>query len=92
MSPVTTTLLGIKLPKVTAISAHNILMVLRLPNFIFIRVANKMLEIDPNFRASMWWGVTEGKTTKMEHLNSAILKHAKTLNIACPANEKISGC
>jgi 2-dehydropantoate 2-reductase len=86
-----TTALGIKLPKVTAISAHKIPMVLRLPNFIFTRVANKMLEIDPNVRSSMWWDVSQGKPTEIEHINGAILKHAKTLNIACPANEKISG-
>lgn len=81
---------GIKLPKVTAISAHKIPMVLRLPNFMFSRVANKMLEIDPNVRSSMWWDVSQGKTTEIEHINGAIIKQAKTLNIACPANEKIS--
>jgi 2-dehydropantoate 2-reductase len=82
--------LGIKLPKVTAISAHKIPLVLRLPNFIFSRVANKMLEIDPNVRSSMWWDVSQGKPTEIEHINGAILKQAKDLNIACPANEKIS--
>lgn len=83
--------LGVKLPKVTAISAHKIPIVLRLPNFIFSRVANKMLEIDPNVRSSMWWDVSQGKPTEIEHINGAILKHAKSLNIACPANEKIRG-
>jgi 2-dehydropantoate 2-reductase len=81
--------LEIKLPKVTAISAHKIPFVLRLPNFIFTRMANKMLEMDPNVRSSMWWDVSQGKPTEIEHINGAILKHAKTLNIACPANEKI---
>jgi 2-dehydropantoate 2-reductase len=83
--------LDIKLPKVTAISAHKIPMILRLPNFIFTRVANKMLEIDPNVRSSMWWDVSQGKPTEIEHINGAILKHAKNLNVACPVNEKISG-
>jgi 2-dehydropantoate 2-reductase len=81
--------LGIKLPKITAISAYKIPMVLRLPNFIFSRVANKMLDIDPNVRSSMWWDVSQGKPTEIEHINGAILKHAKTLNITCPGNEKI---
>jgi 2-dehydropantoate 2-reductase len=81
--------LGINLPKITAISAHKIPMVLRLPNFIFSRVANQMLEVDPNARSSMWWDVSQGKPTEIEHINGAILKYARTLNIACPANEKI---
>jgi 2-dehydropantoate 2-reductase len=82
--------LGIRLPKVTAISAHRIPMVLRLPNFIFTRVANKMLEIDPNVRSSMWWDVSQGKPTEIEHINGAILEQAKAMKIACPANAKIS--
>jgi 2-dehydropantoate 2-reductase len=82
--------LNIALPKVTAISAHKIPMVLRLPNFIFSRVANKMLEIDPKVRSSMWWDVSQGKPTEIEHINGAILQHAKTLGIACPVNEKVS--
>lgn len=82
--------LEIKLPNITAVSAHKIPMILRLPNFIFSRVANKMLQVDPNVRSSMWWDVSQGKPTEIEHLNGAILKQAKTLNIACPANEKIS--
>jgi 2-dehydropantoate 2-reductase len=81
--------LGIKLPKITALSAHKIPMVLRLPNFIFTRVANKMLAIDPNVRSSMWWDVSQGKPTEIDHINGAILEHAKNLGIKCPANEKI---
>ena len=30
------------------------------------------------------------KPTEIEHINGVILKHAKVLNIVCPANEKIS--
>lgn len=82
--------LDIKLPKITALSAQMIPIVLRLPNFIFTRVANKMLEIDPNVRSSMWWDVSQSKPTEIEHINGAILAHANALNIACPANEKIS--
>ena len=82
--------LGITLPKVTSISAHHIPFLLRLPNFIFTRVANKMLEIDPNVRSSMWWDVSQGKPTEIEHINGAILNYGKRLKIACPANEKIS--
>jgi 2-dehydropantoate 2-reductase len=82
--------LDVKLSKLTCILAHQIPMVLRLPNFIFSRVANKVLEVDPKVRSSMWWDVLQGKSTEIEHINGAILKHAKLLNIACPANQTIS--
>jgi 2-dehydropantoate 2-reductase len=38
----------------------------------------------------MWWDVSQGKPTEISHINGAILKHAKPLNIATPANQKIS--
>jgi hypothetical protein len=41
-------------------------LVLRLPNFIFSRVANKMLEVDPNARSSKWWDVSQGKPTQIK--------------------------
>ena len=76
-----TDLLDIKLPKLTAVSAHIIPRILRLPDFIFKIVANKMLAVDPNVRSSMWWDVSQGKQTEIEHINGAILKHATILNV-----------
>lgn len=84
---IVTDALDIKLPKITAVSAYKIPFVLGLPNFIFSRVANKMLEIDPKVRSSMWWDVSQGKLTEIVHINGAVLKHAKKLGISCPANE-----
>lgn len=81
--------LGITLPKVTSLPAFMIPWVLRLPNFLFVRVANKMLAIDPSVRSSMWWDVSQGKKTEIEHLNGAVIEHGKLLNIACPANTQI---
>lgn len=81
--------LGLNLPKITAISAHKIPFILGLPNFIFNRVANKMLEIDPKVRSSMWWDVSQGKITEIEHINGAVLRHAKKLGVSCPVNEKM---
>jgi 2-dehydropantoate 2-reductase len=81
--------LEITLPKVTALSAHLIPKILRLPNFMFKIIANKMLAIDPTVRTSMWWDLSQGKETEIDYLNGAILKQAALLNISCPVNEKI---
>ncbi|GAB5378759.1 MAG: 2-dehydropantoate 2-reductase [Aliiglaciecola sp.] len=81
--------LNITLPKVTALPGHLIPKVLRLPNFLFKLIANKMLAIDPNVRTSMWWDVSQGKPTEIDHLNGAIIEQANALDIECPCNQVI---
>jgi 2-dehydropantoate 2-reductase len=78
--------LGIALPRVTSVPASWIPSILRLPNFLFKRVANSMLAIDPNVRTSMWWDVSQGKATEIDYLNGVIVEQGQRLNIACPAN------
>ena len=81
--------LGVVLPKVTALPAHWLPRVLVLPDFLFKRIANKMLAIDPTVRTSMWWDVLNKKSTEIDYLNGAVVDYAQALNIACPANLKI---
>jgi 2-dehydropantoate 2-reductase len=81
--------LQIVLPKVTAVPAHKIPWILKLPNFIFTRVANKMIAVDPKVRTSMWWDLSQGKPTEIDHLNGAIVTHGQAVGLTCPANEKI---
>jgi 2-dehydropantoate 2-reductase len=81
--------LSISLPKVTSLPAHWLPRILSLPDFIFRRVANSMLAIDPNVRTSMWWDVSQGKPTEIDFLNGAIVTQAKKLGIPTPINEKI---
>ncbi|KXI29129.1 2-dehydropantoate 2-reductase [Paraglaciecola hydrolytica] len=78
--------LGISLPKLTAVPAKWLPIVLELPDFLFKRIANKMLAIDPNVRTSMWCDVSQGKPTEIDFLNGAIVEHAQLLNLDCPAN------
>jgi 2-dehydropantoate 2-reductase len=81
--------LQIALPKLTVLSANKIPFILRLPNFIFSRLANKMLAVDPKVRTSMWWDLSQGKLTEINYLNGAVIKHGKDVNVLCPVNEKI---
>lgn len=80
---------NIALPKVAALPGSMLPKVLSLPTFLFKLVANKMLAIDPTVRTSMWWDLSQGKTTEIEHLNGAILRAAEKLSIPCPVNERI---
>lgn len=81
--------LGIQLPKVTSLKATQIPTLLRLPNFLFKILANKMLAIDPTVRTSMWWDLSQGKNTEIDHLNGAIVEAANKLGIECPVNKAI---
>ncbi len=79
--------LQLKLPKITAVPAKMIPKIMRLPNWIFKRLAQKMLAIDPSARASMWWDLSRGKRSEIDYLNGAVVKQAKALGLNCPLNE-----
>lgn len=81
--------LAIDLPRITALPASWLPNMLVLPDFIFKRIANKMLAIDPTVRTSMWWDLSQGKPTEIDFLNGAVVHHGQTLNIACPANQRL---
>ena len=79
----------LELPKITSIPAHWIPRVLRLPNFVFKRLAQKMLAIDPTARLSMWWDLSNNKNTEIDFINGAVLAQANILGLHCPYNQKI---
>jgi len=81
--------MNLALPKLTRISAHWVPRVLRLPNWLFSRVAQQMLAIDPQARVSMWWDIQQGRLTEIEYLNGAVVAKAKTLGLTCPINQKL---
>ena len=62
---------------------------MRLPDFIYKSITSKVLAIDPTVRTSMWWDLSQGKKTEIDHLNGAVVQASKKLNIPCPANQAI---
>lgn len=80
---------NIVLPKITALPAGMIPKVLRLPNFLFKLLANKMLAIDPTVRTSMWWDIHNAKKSEIDYLNGAIVNQANQFGLTCPVNEKV---
>ncbi len=86
---VVTKALKIDLPKLTAVSAQKIPAILSLPSFIYKRITKKVLAIDPTVRSSMWWDLSQGKKTEIDHLNGAVVRAGEKLGIPCPANTNI---
>ena len=81
--------LDITLPKVSAVPGRWIPRIMNLPNWAFLRVAQKMLTIDPAAKTSMCWDLHAGQITEIEYLNGALVRQANKLGIDCPVNTKI---
>lgn len=80
---------GLRLPKLTALPAAWIPSVLRLPDWLFERLANTMLAIDPKVRTSMWWDLHLKRKTEIAFLNGAVVEEALSLGLGCAANQVI---
>lgn len=85
-----TTKKKIKLPKIANLPNKLIPLVLRLPDWLFSLVAQKMLAIDPNVRTSMWWDLYHKQLTEIDFLNGKVVDTANKLDVSAPANRLIT--
>ncbi|PLP57268.1 2-dehydropantoate 2-reductase [Mesorhizobium loti] len=64
--------------------------ILRLPDFLFLRLAKRMLAIDPQARSSMWEDLQRGRKTEIDELQGAILRLAVRSGLRAPLAERIT--
>lgn len=62
---------------------------LELPDFLFSKAANKMLEIDPVARSSMWEDLQAGHITEIDYLNGEVVRLAKEHDVPAPINSRL---
>ena len=79
----------IQLPTITAIPPTWIPILLSVPNWIFMRVGQKMIGVDPTAKLSMWWDLSGGRKTEIDFLNGALVNEADQLGVKCPMNRSI---
>ncbi|MGB3726729.1 MAG: 2-dehydropantoate 2-reductase [Glaciecola sp.] len=79
----------IKLPKIANLPNKWIPKILLLPNFLFTRVAQSMLAVDPTVRTSMWWDLQAGKQTEVDFINAKVVDVAKQIGVETPINKQI---
>ena len=77
---------GIAPAKLTKVSPNLVPMILSLPNWLFKRVANQMLAIDPLARSSMWYDIGQNKITEIDYINGAVISLAEKAGTKAPAN------
>jgi 2-dehydropantoate 2-reductase len=80
---------GITPAKLLPVPMHRFPAILRLPDFLFRRLAAKMLAIDPLARTSMWEDLEAGRTTEIDYLNGEVVRLAESLDRSAPVNAKL---
>ncbi len=80
---------GIVPAQLAAASPRAMTRILRLPNFIFTRLAPKMLRMDPAARSSMWDDVQRGRVTEVDDLCGAVVRLAAKHGMTAPVNAKM---
>lgn len=72
--------------QLAAVKPHVMPYLLKLPNFIFTRIAKKMLRMDASARSSMWDDFQLGRITEVEDMCGAIVRLAKQAGTQAPCN------
>lgn len=80
---------GIRPAKVGAAPPGAIPFVLRLPDWLFERVAASMMAIDDNARSSMAEDLERGREPEIDYLNGEIVKLGAKLGMATPVNSRL---
>ncbi|MBB6522109.1 2-dehydropantoate 2-reductase [Pseudoteredinibacter isoporae] len=82
---------GIKHQSVAPVSMKMFCWILRLPTWLFQRIANSMLKVDPEARASMWEDLQQKRLTEIDEFQGLIIELAEENNCSADLNRRIYG-
>ncbi|EAT12355.1 2-dehydropantoate 2-reductase [Bermanella marisrubri] len=80
---------GINPGQVAAVPMGLVPVVLALPTFLFKRVAQKMLAIDPEARSSMWEDLQNRRPVEVDYITGELVKLGQQVNVPTPVNSKL---
>ena len=80
---------GVEPARMEGLAPKMIPRVLRLPDWLFRRVAARMLAVDPQARSSMWEDLARGRATEIDYLQGAVLALAREHAVRAPVTEGI---
>ena len=80
---------GIQPARLTPLPPHWIPRLLAVPDWLFRLLANKMLEIDPLARSSMWEDLEAGRHTEIDWINGEVLRLARRHGGTAPVNARL---
>ena len=80
---------GIEPAKIGRVGPRRLPMLLRLPDFVFARLAKAMLRVDPEARSSMWEDLQAGRRTEVDYLNGAVVRLAESVGRDAPLSRGV---
>jgi 2-dehydropantoate 2-reductase len=80
---------GVRPARIEGVPPGAVPRILRLPDWLFRRVAASMLAVDPAARSSMWEDLERRRPTEIDHLQGAILALAAKAGVRVPLTERI---
>ncbi|MEL6360394.1 MAG: 2-dehydropantoate 2-reductase [Pseudomonadota bacterium] len=81
---------GIAYRPALPVPLNRFLTLLRLPDFLFRLVADRMIKVDPEARSSMWEDFDRGRRTEIDELQGAIVALCKRHGLSAPLNGRIA--
>ena len=75
--------------RLTPIAPAWIPRLMSLPDFLFSRLAHKLLAIDPLARSSMWEDFEAGRRTEVDWINGEVVRLAERLGEKAPINRQL---
>jgi 2-dehydropantoate 2-reductase len=80
---------GVQPARIEGVPPRAVPRILKLPDWLFKRVAARMLAIDPEARSSMWEDLERRRPTEIDHLQGAILALAAKTRVRVPLTQRI---
>lgn len=80
---------GVQTVRLTALPMAWIPRVMRTPDWLFRRLAARMLAIDPIARSSMWEDLEAGRPTEVDWINGEVVRLAEQVGRLAPVNARL---
>lgn len=80
---------GIAPVRMTPLPPKLVPLLLRLPNALFLHLAQRMLEVDPHARSSMSDDLEKGRVSEVDYINGEIVRLAESKGLTAPVNARL---
>lgn len=80
---------GIKPARITPLPPHLLPFMVSLPDWIYLRLANNMTDMDATAKSSMAQDIDKGRATEIDFLSGEIIRLGQRVGVPTPDNEQI---